>query len=489
MNPYAPPGDMYSTTDIAWALTGLFLLVTLAIVAVRLWKRGQRAEAELARTRAELVERQKEIALMLVQAHSYEEQLRRGQWMENIGALAAGVAHDLNNALTPVLIGLQLLEDTADEVERKALLDTIDSSAQRGAAMVKQILTFVRGKRGEDGPLRLKHLIEEMAKIVRDTFPHCISIEADVEKGVWSICGNATEMHQILLNLCVNARDAMMPQGGHLTIKAENMILDERLVAKQEGVAPGPFVVLSVSDSGAGIPPDVIARIFEPLFTTKEPGKGSGLGLSTVIGIVKRLGGFVRVESEVGRGTQFRLHFPALSVGKEDGADEGIVLRTDVPLGGGRSILFIDDDNVVRRVSKAMLENYGYVVTTAGNGVEAVSLNKGAPEKFDLVISDVDMPYMDGFEVLQAIRGEEPTKPFIFISGTELDDHYLIEIERSGLDFLPKPFTVEQLLRTAAKQLGLPVVGATHAVMPAAPVATASPISPLKPIAPLEPTA
>ena len=204
---------------------------------------------------------------------------------------------------------------------------------------------------------------------------------------------------------------------------------------------------------------------------------------------MKRLGGFVRVESEVGHGTQFRLHFPALSVGKEDGADVGIILRTDVPLGGGRKILFIDDDNVVRRVSKAMLENYGYVVTTAGNGVEAVSLNKGAPEKFDLVISDVDMPYMDGFEVLQAIRGEEPTKPFIFISGTELDDHYLIEIERSGLDFLPKPFTVEQLLRTAAKQLGLPVVGATHAVMPAAPVATASPISPLKPIAPLEPTA
>ena len=265
MNPYALPGDMHSITDIAWVLTGLFLLGlsgALAIVAVRFWKRWRRAEGELARTRAELVERQKEITLMVVQAHSYEEQLRRGQWMENIGALAAGVAHDLNNALTPVLIGLQLLEDTADEVERKALLDTIDSSAQRGAAMVKQILTFVRGKRGEDGPLRLKHLIEEMAKIVRDTFPHCISIEADVEKGVWSICGNATEMHQILLNLCVNARDAMMPQGGHLTIKAENMILDERLVAKQEGVAPGPFVVLSVCDSGAGIPPDVMARIF-----------------------------------------------------------------------------------------------------------------------------------------------------------------------------------------------------------------------------------
>ncbi len=428
----------------------------------------QRTERDLARTRADL-EIQKEIVVsMEVQAHSYEEQLRRGQWMENIGALAAGVAHDLNNALTPVLIGLQLLEATADEKERKELLDTIDSSAQRGAAMVKQILTFVRGKRGEDGPLRLRQLIEEMAKIVRDTFPHCISIEADVEKGVWNVCGNATEMHQILLNLCVNARDAMMPTGGHLTIKAENVILDERLVARQEGVAPGPFVVLSVIDSGSGIPPEVMARIFEPLFTTKEPGKGSGLGLSTVIGIVKRLGGFVRVESEVGRGTKFRLHFPALSVGPEDGLAGGVTLRTDVPLGGGRRILFIDDDNVVRRVSKAMLENYGYRVTTAANGVEAVSLVGSTPEKFDLVISDVDMPYMDGFEVLLAIRGEEPNKPFIFISGTELDDHYLIEIERSGLDFIPKPYTVEQLLRTAAKQLGIVAVESASAV-PASP--------------------
>ncbi|SDT86035.1 His Kinase A (phospho-acceptor) domain-containing protein [Verrucomicrobium sp. GAS474] len=455
---------------------GLSLVIALAILAFLLWKLrrlardARKAEAlaeanarqaeEVTRLRAEALRLASLVEGMEIQARSYEEQLRRGQWMENIGALAAGVAHDLNNALTPVLIGLQLLEDTNDEKERKALLETVDSSAQRGAAMVKQILTFVRGKRGEDGPLRLRTLIDDMAKIVRDTFPHCISIETNVEKGLWNVFGNATEMHQILLNLCVNARDAMMPVGGHLTVKAVNVILDERMVAKRQGIAPGPFVVLSVGDSGCGIPNDVIARIFEPLFTTKEPGKGTGLGLSTVIGIVKRLGGFVSVESEVGKGTQFLLHFPALSVGQsEGGSSDTLPVRSDIPLGQGKRVLFIDDDNVVRRVSKAMLEHYGYHVTTAANGVEAVSLvgSQKEGEKFDLVVSDVDMPYMDGFEVLLAIRGEEPNKPFIFISGTELDDHYLIEIKRAGLDFLPKPFTVEQLLQASARQLGLTV--------------------------------
>ncbi len=446
------------------ALSGVGLFATW------LWFRWRRAERELALQRAELeqaraeIERQRTVVREAeAQSHSYEEQLRRGQWMENIGALAAGVAHDLNNALTPVLIGLQLVRDTHDEEERQALFETIDSSAQRGAAMVKQILTFVRGKRGEDGPLRMAHLIEEMAKIVRDTFPHCISIETDVERGLWNVCGNATEMHQILLNLCVNARDAMMPQGGHLLVKATNVILDERLVPPGEEIAPGPFVVLRVGDSGCGIPPEVMARIFEPLFTTKEPGKGSGLGLSTVIGIVRRLGGFVRVESEVGKGTRFLLHFPALFVGQGEEGEE-VDLRSDIPLGNGKRVLFIDDDNVVRRVSKSLMEVYGYRVTTAANGVEAVPLLD--KEKFDLVISDIDMPYMDGFEVLSAVREKVPEQPFFFISGTQIDDHYLMEIERSGLDFLPKPYTVEQLLRASANQLGL--------------LSPAGPVSPLK---------
>ncbi|HEY8965711.1 MAG TPA: response regulator, partial [Candidatus Methylacidiphilales bacterium] len=268
------------------------------------------------------------------------------------------------------------------------------------------------------------------------------------------------------------------PQGGHLKVRAQNLILDERLLAKQEGVAPGPFVVLSVGDSGCGMPAEVLERIFEPLFTTKEPGKGSGLGLSTVIGIVRRLGGFVAVESVVGRGTTFKLHFPALSVGEGNPDHEGLPLRSDIPLGGGRRVLFVDDDNVVRRVSKAMMENYGYRVVTAANGVEALGIAKTEKDKgtpFELVISDVDMPYMDGFEFLMATRADEATKPFIFISGTPLEDHYLIEIERSGLDFIPKPYTVEQLLRASARQLGLVGEAEERCAVPVGPTSIVMP--------------
>ncbi|SDT86751.1 PAS domain S-box-containing protein [Verrucomicrobium sp. GAS474] len=389
----------------------------------------------------------------MTEKKSFEAQLRRAQRMENVGALASGVAHDLNNALTPVIVGMQLLEETRDEEGRRGLQQTILSSALRGTAMVKQILGFVRGTQGVDGEVQIRHLIEEMVKIVRDTFPKTITIESRMGKDLWPICGNVTELHQVLLNLCVNARDAMMPGGGRLMLSAENVTLDAKEVEGREGVVPGKFLVLAVADSGSGIPAHVLPKIFEPLFTTKDPDKGTGLGLSTVAGIVRRMGGFISVESTIGIGTKFLIHLPALISSEKKEMEEKLE-RGELPVGGGEKILLVDDDNTVRRLSKVMLENYGYRVVTATNGLEAVSLFSHQMETIDLVISDVDMPYMDGIDVAAALHLKKASVPIVLISGSELTKEQLAGIDRESLGFLIKPYTVEGLIREVARHTG-----------------------------------
>ena len=279
----------------------------------------------------------------------------------------------------------------------------------------------------------------------------------------------------MLLNLCVNARDAMMPRGGRLIIAAENKVLAARDVMGREGVLPGSFLLLSVIDSGSGIPPHVLPRIFEPLFTTKDPGKGTGLGLSTVAGIVRRMGGFITVESEQGIGTRFLIHLPALTnvpVEEKKGPTAGL------PVGKGEKILLVDDDNTVRRLSKVMLENYGYRVVTATNGLEGVSVFNQHEETICLVISDLDMPYMGGVEVMAALRRKRADLPVILISGTEMTDAQLAELEEAKLNserlgFLIKPYTVEGLIREVARHTG--------AVPPPVPASPISPRSPLRP--------
>ncbi|SDT86758.1 PAS fold [Verrucomicrobium sp. GAS474] len=402
----------------------------------------------------------------MTEKHVCEFQLRRAQRMENIGALASGVAHDLNNALTPVIVGMQMLDKMRGEMERKALQKTILASAQRGTAMVRQILSFVRGTQGEDGPIQIGHLLEEMTKIVRDTFPKAVTIEARPGKNLHVVNGNATELHQVLLNLCVNGRDAMMPKGGALILSAENATLTLRDVTGpgREGVLPGEFLVITVADSGGGIPAHILPKIFEPLFTTKEPGKGTGLGLSTVSAIVKRMGGFIGVESEAGRGTRFSIHLPALldSEVEEKKSEE----THELPLGSGQRVLLVDDDNTIRRLSKVMLENYGYRVVAATNGLEALSLYAQQEEPIHLVISDVDMPYMGGPELAASLHAKDPELPVILISGSDLTEEQLAGVGRESLGFLIKPYTVEGLIREVGRHVG--AVTEPHALASAA---------------------
>ena len=245
-----------------------------------------------------------------------EAQFMRAQRMESIGTLAGGIAHDLNNILAPIMMSIDILKESADDPEAKKILETIEVSAKRGADIVRQVLSFARGMEGERIEIQPKHLLRDLEKIIKDTFPKDIRLQFTIPNDTWTILGDPTQVHQILLNLCVNARDAM-PNGGNLTIAVENCELDEQYVAMNIQAKPGRYVLFSVTDTGTGMPPELIEKIFEPFFTTKELNKGTGLGLSTVMAIVKSHEGIINVYSEPGNGTTFKVYFPAIEICSE----------------------------------------------------------------------------------------------------------------------------------------------------------------------------
>ena len=239
-----------------------------------------------------------------------EAQFLRAQRLEGIGLLASGIAHDLNNILAPILMAAPMLRGMEDEAEAKSTLDMIVSNVERGRDIIRQLLIFGRGLQGERAPIQLRHLVKDMGTVIRETFPRNIAYQEACPSDLWPLIGDATQLHQVLLNLCVNARDAM-PQGGKLTLRAANRRLDEPQADRTPDTQPGPYVVLEIEDTGQGIPKENLERIFDPFFTTKPLGQGTGLGLSTVLGIVKSHGGFLQVESTVGQGTRFIVHLPA----------------------------------------------------------------------------------------------------------------------------------------------------------------------------------
>jgi PAS domain S-box-containing protein len=371
----------------------------------------------------------------------------RAQRMDSIGALAGGIAHDLNNALAPVLMSADLLKVCDDKAAREQFLDIISASAKRATGMVKQILGFARGAGGKAGPLALTAMLREMVKMVRETFPKSIAIKANIpDKNLWQVQGDATELHQVLLNLCVNARDAIAGPG-QITLTATNVRLDgaaaDRLTAR-----PGPYVLLSVADTGTGIPANVLPHIFEPFFTTKKPDSGTGLGLSTVAAIVKNHNGFLDIKSEVGKGTEFRVYLPALEARQEaegDGKEDA-----PLPVGRGELILVMDDEEAVRELAKATLESYGYQVLTAQNGVQGLALFEEHKDKIRLVVSDTDMPVMNGQDAIRAIKQIRPDVPIIIASGGKRDSALLEQTGAGNLTSLGKPFNLEQLLIAVA---------------------------------------
>jgi PAS domain S-box-containing protein len=374
-----------------------------------------------------------------------EQQFLRAQRMESIGTLAGGIAHDLNNILAPIMMAVQVLKMQTTEPQMKTMLETIEVSSKRGADIVRQVLSFARGLQGERVEVQPVHLLKDIETIIRDTFPKNIRRDVSFPEGAWTILGDPTQLHQILLNLCVNARDAM-PKGGSLSITVENVDLDDQYVAMNVQAKPGKYVIINVTDSGEGIPPEILDKIFDPFFTTKEVGKGTGLGLSTVMAIVKSHGGFVNVYSEVGKGSSFKVYLPALETLAKKQRDT--VSLATLPRGNGERILIVDDEASILTITSQTLEAFGYKTITAGDGAEAVAIYAQHRNKIAVILTDMAMPVMDGPATIRALLKVNPAAKIVAATGLKTEGNEAKALNAGVKHFLSKPYTASTLLKT-----------------------------------------
>ncbi len=373
-----------------------------------------------------------------------EAQFLRAQRMESIGTLAGGIAHDLNNLLAPITMGVDLLKRSDPRPEHQRLLATIERSAQRGADLVKQVLSFARGVEGARVELQLRHIVHELEVIVHNTFPKNVRFETKVESNLWPVLGDPTQLNQVLLNLLVNARDAM-PTGGQATLSVYNTEVDAQYAVMNRGVAPGSYVVLEVGDTGVGMEPPVIERIFEPFYTTKEVGKGTGLGLSTVLGIVRSHGGFVNVYSEPGRGSTFKVYLPARPEAPP-AAGAAPPTPAALPAGRGETILVVDDEPTILEVTRETLQSHGYAVLTAEDGAQAIGTYAVNRTRIATVITDMMMPVMDGHALITALRRINPEVRIIAASGLAANGGLSRGAAPDVRHFLAKPYSAEAML-------------------------------------------
>ncbi|MBF1999285.1 MAG: response regulator [Synechococcales cyanobacterium M58_A2018_015] len=372
-----------------------------------------------------------------------EAQFLRAQRLESLGTLASGIAHDLNNILTPILAVAQVLPLRLPDLEEQPrhLLQVLEASARRGGEMVKQILSFARGVEGKRTELRVDHLLQEIEKIIQQTFPKSIEIYTQLAADLWPLFGDETQLHQVLMNLCVNARDAM-PEGGQLVITAENLWLDEPQSQLYLDAHVGAYVVITISDTGVGIPETILHRIFDPFFTTKEIGKGTGLGLSAALGIIKSHGGFVDVQSKVNCGSRFTLYFPA-----HQANDPQPTSDCDLLIGHQELIVIVDDEPSICEAIKAMLETYHYRVLIADNAIEALALFAEYNDQIYGVLVDIMMPDMDGLTAISLLKQLSPQVHPIAMSGLHSTD-LAAQAEKLGFQgFLAKPFLMRDLLQ------------------------------------------
>jgi PAS domain S-box-containing protein len=374
-----------------------------------------------------------------------EAELLRAQRMDSLGVLAGGIAHDLNNVLAPILMALDALKKRAADDRSLRMFQLLEASAQRGADLVRQILGFARGVEGQRLFLDPLHVVREIEKMVREALPMTVDLEIHAGPGLWHVMGDPTQLHQVLLNLCVNARDAM-PEGGKLRVVVQNVEVDAPLGRMTPGARPGPHVLFRVTDTGGGIPADVLDRIFEPFFTTKEPGRGTGLGLSTAMTIVRAHDGFMTVTSEPGQGSTFDVYVPATL----SDAHPAIADRVpELPRGNGEVVLVADDEVSIREIAKEALEACGYVPVLAVNGAEAVALCTARPD-IAAVLMDVHMPVLDGNAAIRELQRSGHAVKVIAVSG--FADHQPQALSSGACLFLTKPYTAAQLmnaLRTA----------------------------------------
>jgi len=381
-----------------------------------------------------------------------EAQFLRAQRMESVGTLAGGIAHDLNNVLAPILMVAEILQYEVKDAEGRKMLQVLEASARHGADLVRQVLAFARGVEGKKILLNPVHILHDIENVIRDTFPKNIDFNLDARRDIWSVEADPTQLNQVFTNLCVNARDAM-PNGGGLNLAIENVVLDQMYADMNTDAAPGDYVMITVEDTGSGIPADIRDKIFEPFFTTKEIGKGTGLGLSTTAGIVRSHGGFIRVYSEMGKGTSFKVYLHA-NASKE--AEEAAGEVTPLPRGNGETVLVVDDEERMRAAVQSTLERFGYRVMLANNGAEAVASYVQNREGIAIVLTDMAMPIMDGPATIVALKALNPKVKIIASGGLATESDTARVIEAGVKQFVPKPYTAETLLTALAEALQQP---------------------------------
>jgi len=389
------------------------------------------------------------VARDVTEKKTLEDRFLRAQRMEAVGTLASGVAHDLNNILAPILMVAGLLREREIDAETRRYLELMEGSAHRGAGIVAQLLAFSRGLGGERIPLQVEHLAAEIARLLNETLPRNIEVVREAARSLPPVLGNPTQIHQVLMNLCINARDAM-PQGGRLTLSVAARTVSEAVAAAHDHVKAGSFVVLTVRDNGHGMTPELQRRIFDPFFTTKDVGKGTGLGLSTALGIVRGHGGFIDLESAPGQGTQFEVFLPALDCENvaEPAADE-----EKFPRGNGERVLVVDDEESIRIALSEVLESAGYEIVAFPNVVDALAAWPQQRETVRVVVTDLMMPGLQGWDLIYELRRDRPELPFIVCSGLG-QNVTQEEIERAGAQcVLSKPFTAQALLRAVRTAL------------------------------------
>lgn len=377
--------------------------------------------------------------------HKLKYEQNRDQRLESVGSLATGMAHDLNNVLGSILMGSAILRDHVS-VSDKRILDQMQASAQRGAEMIKQILLFARGSNGVNfKPVTAEYLIGQVISIIRDTFPRNIRILNKVWPGTSSVQCNDTQIHQILLNLCVNARDAM-PSGGTLVVEAQNVYLDDEERDKNGELFKGEWVRFMVKDNGVGMPQEILLRIFEPYYTTKSLGLGTGLGLSQVSSLVSEHHGHIQVQSKEGSGSTFYVYLPTAT---REGQMTNKIEKEPI-LGNGELILLVDDEVALREIIEINLVDSGYYVLVAENGEKALPIFRNRAEDIAILITDMMMPIMDGPTLAAKVKVLNPKVKLVYISGIGAPNDVYPKPDAT----LNKPFSVPDLLNTLAKVLG-----------------------------------
>ncbi len=369
----------------------------------------------------------------------WEKRMMQAQRMDSIGTLASGVAHDINNILTPILIGIPILRAEASSKRSHDLLKMIENNTKRGAELIKQVLSFARGIEGERTELDIRRIIDEIRTLVHETFPKTIRLQIKISQDIPLILGDMTQIHQVMLNLCVNARDAM-PHGGMIFISADQVVISDTSIINQPNIKAGQYLLVKIQDQGVGIPPEIAERVFEPFFSTKEHGKGTGLGLSTVSTIVKSHNGFINLYSEVNKGSTFSIYLPALL---SDANAESIKADKIISISGNDElILVVDDEANIRDTTRIVLETYGYKVITASDGAEAIAVYAQYINEIKLIVTDIMMPHMDGVSLIRVLKKMKPDIKVIAVSGLKHE----AQLNEMGVKILTKPYASDALL-------------------------------------------